>query len=314
MTISLMLAIMTAVPAALPPQGEIPVEVSGPEGALKGTMLPGSADGPVMLILPGSGPTDRDGNNPLGVRAATYKLLAEGLARRGVTTVRIDKRGMFESASAIADANAVTVPDYVADVRSWTAEIRQRTGADCVWLLGHSEGGLIALAAAHDVADVCGLVLVATAGRPLGTVLRDQLSANPANAPLLDQAFGAIDALEAGRKADTSDLHPALSQLFAPQIQNFLISLFSYDPAKLAAAYDGPILVLQGGRDIQVSEEDARRLSESNEKAELVIIPDANHVLKPVASDDRAANLAAYADPALPLVSGVVDAIADFVK
>jgi uncharacterized protein len=229
------------------------VQAPGPLGPLKGTMLaPASGRLAMMLIIPGSGPTDRDGNNPLGVKAATYRLLAEGLAERGIGTVRIDKRGMFASAAAVADGNAVTIDDYVADVGAWISVIRKETGVSCVWLLGHSEGGLVALAAAQKLPDICGLVLVSAAGRPLGEVLRTQLRANPANAPVLPQAMAAIESLEAGKRVDVSGMHPALMPLFAPQVQGFLINMFSYDPAKLIAAVAKPVLIVQGRRDIQV--------------------------------------------------------------
>jgi pimeloyl-ACP methyl ester carboxylesterase len=307
-----LLAAASAAPVETPVQTL--VEAPGPSGPLKGTMLaPAAAPAaPVVLIIPGSGPTDRDGNSPLGVNGSTYRLIAEGLAQRGVASVRIDKRGMFASAAATPDANKVTIPDYVADVRSWTASIRAKTGARCVWLLGHSEGGLIALAAAR-APDICGLVLVSAGGRPIGTVLREQLSANPANAPLLGQAMAAIDSLEAGRHVDTTGMPPALLPLFAPQVQDFEISLFSYDPARLIAGYDRPVLIVQGLRDIQVAEADARRLAAADPKARLLLLPDTNHVLKNVASDDRAANFATYSDPSLPLAPGFAEAIAAFV-
>jgi pimeloyl-ACP methyl ester carboxylesterase len=291
------------------------VQAPGPLGPLKGTMLsPASGRLAMMLIIPGSGPTDRDGNNPLGVKAATYRLLAEGLAERGIGTVRIDKRGMFASTAAVADGNAVTIDDYVADVGAWIAVIRKETGASCVWLLGHSEGGLVALAAAQKLPDICGLVLVSAAGRPLGDVLRTQLRANPANAPILAQAMAAIASLEAGKHFDVAGMHPALMPLFAPQVQGFLINMFSYDPAKLIGAVAKPVLILQGRRDIQVGVADAERLKEAAPKAELVLLPDANHVLKTVTSDDPRVNAATYADPALPLAPGVVEAIAGFVS
>lgn len=290
------------------------IEAPGPTGPLKGTLLaPQPGGGPVILIIPGSGPTDRDGNSPAGVLASTYRLLAEGLAAHGIASVRIDKRGMFGSAAATPDANAVTVNDYVSDVQAWTRVIRERTKAPCVWLLGHSEGGLVAMAAAKNP-DVCGLLLVAAPGRPLGEIMREQLRANPANAPVLDQALAAIDALEAGRHADTTAMHPALQGLFRPAVQGFLISAFSYDPAKLLAGYAKPVLVLQGQRDIQVREADARALKLADPSAALQLMPDVNHLLKAVASDDRQANIATYGNSSLPLAPGVIQAIVDFLN
>lgn len=309
------LGLAAAAPVATQPAPvESAVEARGPGGPLKGTMLaPAGRPRATILIVPGSGPTDRDGNNPMGLRAAPYRLLAEALAARGIATVRIDKRGMFASAAAIPDANNVTIADYAGDVHLWVKAIRARTGARCLWVLGHSEGGLVALAAAQDPADLCGLVLVAAPGRKLGDVIREQLRANPANAPILDQAFAALDSLEAGRRVDTAAMNPALMPLFAPRVQGFAISLLSYDPAVLARALRGPVLIVQGERDLQVSVADARRLAAADTRANLVLLPDANHVLKAVASDDRAANFATYADPSLPLAPGLVDAIAGFV-
>lgn len=291
------------------------VEARGPSGPLKGTMLaPQSGEGPPVLIIPGSGPTDRDGNSPLGISASTYRLLAEGLAERGLTTVRIDKRGMFGSAAATPDPNAITIPDYVSDVRSWVTTLRQRTGARCVWLLGHSEGGLVALAAAQEPSEVCGLILVSTAGQSMGELLREQLKANPANAPLLPQALSAIDNLEAGRRVDTTRMDPALMPLFAPQIQGFLISAFSFDPAKLLSGIHKPVLILQGLRDIQVRGADAQRLKNADPAATMALIPNANHVLKFVTSDDASANVATYANPALPIAPGVIETIVSFLS
>jgi pimeloyl-ACP methyl ester carboxylesterase len=298
--------------AALSAPAESSLEAPGPTGALKGTLLtPASGHGPVILIIPGSGPTDRDGNSLAGVLAAPYRLLAEELAAHGATSVRIDKRGMFGSSAATADANAVTIPDYVADVQAWTRVIRPRTKASCVWLLGHSEGGLVAMAAARNP-DVCGLLLVAAPGRPMGEIIREQLKANPANAPLLSQALPAIDALEAGKRVDTAAMHPALLRLFRPEVQGFLISAFSYDPPQLLAGYGKPVLILQGQRDLQVREADARALKLADPRATLVLLPDVNHVLKSVASDDVSANIATYGNSSLPLAPGVVQSISDF--
>lgn len=309
------LVFIAATMAAPPsPATQTFVQAPGPLAPLRGTMLLPAPGAPMMLIIPGSGPTDRNGNNPLGVRGSTYRLLAEGLAQRGIGTVRIDKRGMFGSRAAVADGNAVTIDDYVTDTESWIASVRKQTGVPCVWLLGHSEGGLVALAAAQKASDICGLVLISAAGRPLGEVLRDQLKANPANAPILDQAMAAISALEAGKRVDASQMNPVLLPLFAPRVQGFLISVFSYDPAKLISTLKKPVLIMQGERDIQVSVADAERLKQAAPAAKLVLLADTNHVLKTVTTDDRQANIATYANPNLPLAPGVVDGVADFVN
>lgn len=291
------------------------IEAAGPAGPLSGTVLePPNSDGPVVLIVPGSGPTDRNGNNPLGVRASSYRLIAEGLAARGIRSVRIDKRGMFGSARAIPDANTVTIEDYAADIRTWAATIRKKMGMPCVWVLGHSEGALAALVAAQQAADICGLLLVAAPGRRLGDVLRAQIRKNPANALIREQAEAIIVQLEAGQQVVPGDIHPALQPLFRQEIQGFLISAFALDPAKLISAYAGPVLILQGVRDIQVEQADAERLRHARPDAEIVLLPDANHVLKTVTSDDRAANIATYQDPDRPLAVGVMEALAGFVQ
>jgi len=183
----------------------------------------------------------------------------------------------------------------------------------CVWLIGHSEGGLVALVAAKEGGDYCGLVLVSTEGRPLGQALRDQMKSNPAMAPLLKEADAALTTLEAGKHIDTAKMSPKLLPLFGPQVQNFAISVLSYDPAKLLAGYAKPVLILQGERDIQIGVEDAHRLAKADPGAKLVLLPDTNHVLKPVASAERAANTATYTDPNLQIEPKVAETIAAFI-
>ena len=307
----MMLGMMIAAAAAV---AASPITASGPKAPLAGTYVDAGKHSPVVLIIPGSGPTDRDGNNPLGVTAAPYRLLAEALAAKGVSSVRIDKRGMFGSKAAIDDANKVTIGDYATDTHSWVAAIRKQTGAHCVWVLGHSEGALVALASAQRPDGICGVVLVSGAGRRLSDVIREQLRSNPANAPVLDSAMSALDLLDRGEHVDVTGMNPALLRLFAPQVQDYLIDMFRQDPAKLAASVTVPLLIVQGERDVQVSTGDAKDLAAAQPKSKLVLIPAMNHVLTDVASDDRQANLATYADPSLPVDGGLVDAIAAFVK
>lgn len=102
-------------------------------GALAGTLeRPSGRVKATMLILPGSGPTDREGNNPLGVAASPYRMLADELSVRSIATIRIDKRGLFGSKAA-GDPNAVTIGTYVHDTAAWVAAAgaqRERTAFD----------------------------------------------------------------------------------------------------------------------------------------------------------------------------------------
>ncbi|MFL9946149.1 alpha/beta fold hydrolase [Paraburkholderia agricolaris] len=315
MSILATIAMAAAMQSGIPPHVvRADIDAPGPAGPLRGTLLsPAAHDVPVVLIVPGSGPTDRDGNGPY-THASTYRLIAEGLLSRGIASVRIDKRGMFGSASAIPDADNVTLDDYATDVHSWVTAIRQRTGTPCVWVLGHSEGGLVSLVAAQHTADICGLILVSTAGRPLGQVLREQLQSNLANSPLLNNAMSVLNDLEAGQPVDATKIDPGLMPLFRPQVQRFLMSELAASPTTLLAGYKKPVLIVQGLQDLQVSQQDAQLLKHANPQAKLVLVANANHVLKAVRTRDRAGNLATYSDPDLPLADHVVEAIATFVK
>ena len=288
-----------------------PVVLPSEPAPLHGTLL--TPEGPtraVAVILPGSGPTDGDGNSPGGLVASTYRLLAEGLAERGVATVRIDKRGVAGSAAAALTEQNLTFQTYVDDARGWAAEAARVTGQPCVWLIGHSEGSQIALATAQDGnPSVCGLVLLAGAGRPAGAILREQFRAGLPEA-LQAPAFAALAELEAGRPVTNAPAE--LAGLFRPSVQPYLISWIGLDPVDLIEGYDGPVMIGLGTTDIQVALTDARALSEARPEARVVLWDGVNHVLK-LAPADRAGNIATYSDPTLPLAPGVVDDVAGFI-
>ncbi|MEP3245957.1 MAG: alpha/beta fold hydrolase [Sneathiella sp.] len=291
------------------------LEARGPLGPLKGAYVTNAEqNAPTVIMIPGSGPTDRDGNNPYGIRAFTYKYLAEDLAKNGIHSVRIDKRGLYLSASAVQNANDVTLHKYVEDIHSWINRLRILPHISCVWLLGHSEGGLVALLSAQELSDICGIVLVSTPGQPFGDILRRQLKDNPANAAILPQALEAIAQLENGNTVSVDDFHPALQKLFYPDVQNYLIDLMSYDPATLISKVSRPILILQGDKDLQTKPEDARILSQANSKAHLKMLQNTNHVLKTVTTNNQLENLETYGISTLPLVPGIAGYISDFIK
>lgn len=287
-----------------------PVALPSEPSPLHGTLLTPPETRAAAVILPGSGPTDRDGNSALGISASSYRLLAEGLAAEGLATVRIDKRGVGASAFAGLREEDLRFSHLVEDARAWAAETARLTGQPCAWLIGHSEGALVALAAIEDGDDmVCGLVLLSGAGRTARVVLEEQLGPQLPE-PLRTQAFHALAELEAGRLVP--DAPAALAALFRPSVQPYMISWLALDPAELAAGYDGPIMIGQGSTDIQTTVVDAEAMAAAQPDAHLVIWDGVNHLLK-LAPADRAANIATYSNPDLPLAPGVVEDVAGFI-
>ena len=305
--------ILISLLAAISPAAADEVRIDGSVGPLGGAMILPEGAKTIAVIIPGSGPTDRDGNSPSGLKTDAYKLLAEGLAEAGIATIRVDKRGMFSSASEGVDPNQATIKGYAADVEDWAAEASRRAGADCAWVIGHSAGGLMALVAAQDEAvRICGLVFLAAPGRPLGVILREQLGANPANASILEGALGAIDKLEAGEHVSFPIWEITLRRLFPKEVQDFMIDAFAQDPAALIATTTRPVLIVQGTRDIQIGLTDAKALKAARPAAGLIVLDGMTHTLKSVDSDDRETNGLTYTDPSLPLHPGLVPAIVEF--
>ena len=283
-------------------------------GYLKGLKLSPEELAPLVLIIPGSGPTDREGNTHMG-ESKIYHLLAQALydAYR-LASVRVDKRGMFSSGAPGVDPNAVSMQDYADDARLWVNSLKQESTDGCIWLFGNSEGGLVALLAAQEPEGICGVVLAAAPGRKMGEILREQLQNNPSNAPIIIQVFETVGELEAGRKVDVTRLAPPLQQLFYPAVQNFMIDKMRYDPAELIAEISLPVLILQGESDLQISpERDAERLHKAAPGSRLVLLPGITHVFKKAASDSLQDNYAIYTDPKARVHESVVKAIGDFI-
>jgi pimeloyl-ACP methyl ester carboxylesterase len=300
--------VLFALCLAGPAAGEEQVSFDVPQKTLQGTLLVAAQHAPAALIIAGSGPTDRDGNSPLGVRANSYRLLAEGLAAQGVTTLRYDKRGTGATRDvALKSESDMRIDTFADDARAAAALLRHKTGARCVWLIGHSEGALLAEMAARTPHGICGLVLISGAGVKAGDTLRRQVQTALPQA-MRPAALAALDELEAGQLVDNP---PPPAVLFRRSLQPYLISWFQQDPTKLLSRQKLPVLILQGSFDLQIEARDAQLLAAAKPDAKLVLLPQVNHVLK-VTPQDPAANAATYGDPSLPLAPGIVDAIVDF--
>ena len=288
-----------------------PISLPTEHGTLHGTLLQPRSSGPlpVVLLIAGSGPTDRDGNNPAGGHNDSLKRLAQALARYGIASLRYDKRGVAASRAATPDERDLSVERYVADAVAWSRLLKTDPAFDRLILLGHSEGALIAsLAAPQAGADA--LVSIAGSARPIDQVLREQLHSRLPPRLLL-QSHELLDALLAGQRRN--DVPDELKVLFRPSVQPYLISLFRQNPGEAFARLRIPALIVQGTHDIQVGVADARALKAYKEDAELVLVEGMNHALRIVPLDLRA-QLASYDNPRLPLASTLIERVAGFIQ
>ena len=290
-----------------------PITLDTGNGELFGSLLLPKSDTPVpvVLIISGSGPTDRDGNNPDGGRNDSLKRLAWVLAKHNIASVRYDKRGVAASLAATPDERNLTLDAYVSDAQAWGRKLKADPRFGKLILLGHSEGALIASLAAPSV-DAAAVISLSGSARPIDQVVRQQLS-NHLPPPLMLRSNELLDSLKAGKTDD--NVPPPLQAIFRPSVQPYLISLFRQDPAAAFAKLKMPALIIQGSNDIQVGVNDAKMLKAAKPDAELALIEGMNHVMRIVPNDVKR-QLASYRDPQLPLAAelgtrilGFIDAI-----
>ncbi len=279
------------------------VQIAGtlvlPDSTGPGHQVPG------MLLIQGSGPTDRNGNQPPGLESNLLGQLADMLAAAGVASLRYDKRGMYANQATLLRDRAewgsfFSWSAFVDDARAAFAFLAAQpdVAGDRVGVLGHSEGGLIALDLARRTTPPPKLlVLASTPGRSLGEVIQDQLAAlldRQHATPLKKQFF-----LDADRRVRQeilatgqvpANVPPGLAALYPPYLGSFLSSELTLDPVALATEFKGPILVVNGTADAQVpATRDAPRFAAmlaSRPESEVFTPMLVSHHLKPSTGDD----------------------------
>ena len=276
-----------------------------PTGNIEGTLLvPSKKNVPLVLIIAGSGPTDRDGNSG-SLKNNSLKMLAQGLYDNNIASLRFDKRGVAGSLSAYK--SELRFEDYINDVEQWTKVLKNDSRFSSVIILGHSEGSLIGMIAAQK-GMVEKYISMAGPGVTMQATLRRQLADQPPY--ILSMSLPIIEELEKGKTVDS--VPPLINALFRPSIQPYLISCFKYDPAIEITKVKCPILIIQGTTDIQIPVNEAEILASANSNSQLVIIEGMNHILKE-AEAHRLLNLQTYGDPNLELKQGLIESITRFI-
>lgn len=291
---------------------EQPIALETPTGVINGTLSMPTAGSrvPVVLVIAGSGPTDRDGNTPLVAgRNDSLKLVADLLVENGIASVRYDKRGIAGSKGAGRAESDLRFEDLVQDAASWVAKLEKDPRFSGVAVLGHSEGALIGLLAAKR-SPAAAYISVAGPADKAPVVLRRQLEGKlPPDLAARNEEI--LRSLEAGRTV--AEVPAPLLALYRPSVQPYLISWFKAAPAEALSTLGMPCLLVQGGTDIQVEVADAQKLHAANKACEVKIVSGMNHVLKTVGPDLRK-QVASYGDPALPLDPDFKQALARFLS
>lgn len=284
------------------------VSIETGTGKLEGTLLTDDLKNSktVALIIAGSGPTNRDGNNPAMINNS-LKFLAVELAKIGISSLRYDKRGIGKSKGSGLKESDLRFENYINDANSWIDYLNDLSTFKKIVVIGHSEGALIGMVVSQKK-SVDKFISIAGAGQPIDQTIREQLKTQP---PIvLEQSIPILDKLLQG---ETVENVPAfLNALFRPSVQPYMISWFKYDPQKEMSKLNKPVLIVQGSTDIQVSLSDADKLAAANKKADKVVIQKMNHIFKE-ASLDRQSNLQTYNQPELPIKPELVQAIGEFV-
>lgn len=279
---------------------------------------PAESSDVAVLIIAGSGPTDRNGNSGQGLNSYAYKMLADELVKGGVAVLRYDKRAIGRS--TLNDPTIIpnlVFDDFVDDAVRCVDYLRGE-GFKKVVVAGHSEGGEIALhLALREDVKVDGLVLLCCPGYSMDQILMAQLSAQlvPQYIGLMATATNIIKSIKRGDSVAVESIPQELLSLFHPSVQPFLCSSMAFDPAELMSRVEQPTLIISGGRDIQVAKDNADRLMAVAKCGEHIHFDQMTHILKSADTNDRIQQLMGiYTNSKLPLTEGLSEAILGFVK
>lgn len=273
---------------------------------VSGTLLSPSVEKPPLVVLiQGSGPTDRDGNQSF-MKNDSFKKLAQELGKNGIASFRYDKRIMKMGELGIKEEE-IRFDDFITDAVSVLDYFREREGFGKIIVLGHSQGSLVGMLGAKGRADA--FISLAGVAQPIDSVLISQLELQMPQ--LKENAVGAFR--EMREKGSTTSYHPLLASLFRPSIQPFMLSWMKHDPAEILSTLEIPVLIINGTKDLQASQEEAHKLKEAKPNAHLVLLEKMNHILREIDGDDLE-NSKSYNEPNRPLHPELVPALTTFIQ
>jgi len=285
-----------------------PVELKTTNGTIYGgyDIPEGKGPWPIVIVHAGSGPTDRDGNNPQ-MKNNSLKMLGEGLREKGFAVLRFDKRGIAASAKSLGKMEDLRIEHYANDVVEWVKLIRADKRFSSIAFIGHSEGSVIGTIAAKE-AKFDAYISLCGPGRGFDVLVVEQVSKDSEE---LGKKSGEIMAAIA-KGEEPKDVPALLQALFNKPTRPYVRSMLAHDPARSFGELTCPALIVSGTTDIQVAEADSKALAAANPKAKSVRLERMNHILKEFEKTNKLLQIGSYMDPKLPLHPKLIDSISPF--
>jgi len=283
------------------------IHISSKKVTVNGTLLsPSSSDKvPLMIIIPGSGANDRDGNQ-VGSKANSLRFLAEELGNHQIATYRYDKSAIALLKKKDFKEEDITFDDFIDDAVAVIDYFKDKKQFFKIIFVGHSQGSLVGMIASKSRADA--YISIAGAGRPIDQVLTEQILLQ---SPMFkDDLKKTFDLMRLGKIDE--NFNPMLISIFRKSLQPFWISWMKYNPQEELKKLEVPVLIINGTNDIQVPVSDAELLHQSNDTSQLEVIEHMNHVFKEV-KGGRNENIAAYNNSELPIMEELITVITKFV-
>lgn len=271
---------------------------------LPGTLTFSKENSPLIIWVHGSGPIDRNGNQPVqNVNANYIKQFRDAVNKENIAFFSFDKRTANKNNSQFF--KDLKFSDFVLDVNTIVTHFKKDKRFTKITLIGHSQGSLIAMLASKNIDKYISL---AGAGETIDKTIVKQIGKN--NPTLSKAAQQQFDTLKAKGKIET--VNPFLISIFAKQNQEFLYSWMQINPTEEIKKITIPTLIINGDKDLQVGILDAESLKKAQPNAELVIIKNMNHVLKNIEKDKD--NMASYFSADFPVSEQLIKSIVEFVK
>ena len=260
----------------------------------------------LVILIAGSGPTDRDGNQK-GLTNNSLKYLSEELAKNDVAVFSYDKRIIAQMKSGTVNEATLSFDDFINDAKEVLTFFKNKKKYDKIIFAGHSEGSLIGMIAANGNANA--FISLAGAGRTIDLVVEDQIEKQAPS--MKDEVKNYFEIL---KKGETFELkNQMLASLFRPSVQPYMISWIKYNPQDQIKKLQIPVLIINGTKDIQVSISEAELLKQAKPDAKIVIIENMNHIFKEIKGDEKE-NRIAYTNPDLPVMKELISKINLFIK